>query len=413
MPAMVLTGLAWLAALVARRPELVVIGMPFFIALTTAAAVAQPPTVRVTSVIDRERLLEGEEVRVQVTLHALTRCSHLELTIDGPGELSVNGDRVRVLNLRAGATHTLIWRVRCARWGVFPLGCVRLRQRDALWLITWEGAVDLPGSLRVYPRPQTLRAIVVPAETQASAGNIVSRARGEGIEFAEIRPFVPGDRVRRINWRASTRRDVLQVNDLHPERNTDVILFLDTFADVGSVSGSSLERIIRAAFSLATRYLQERDRVGVIAFGGMLRWLIPGMGLRQRYRLVEAILDTRVEVSYAWKTIDAIPPRTLPPKALVIALTPLLDERMVAALLDLRGRGFDVAVCEVPVAPGARSTDALAALALRVFQLQRETLRTRFHQAGVATVSWPGEGSLDGALEEVRTFRRHVRHGRA
>ena len=57
----------------------------------------------------------------------------------------------------------------------------------------------------------------------------------------------------------------------------------------------------------------------------------------QRYRLVDALLETGVEFSYAWKDVNIIPARTLPAGALVVALTPLLDERSVTALVDLRG----------------------------------------------------------------------------
>ena len=74
--------------------------------------------------------------------------------------------------------------------------------------------------------------MLAPLETQVFVGNQVSRARGDGIEFADIREWAPGDRVRSINWRASARRGELWVNQQHPERNTDVVLFLDTFTDV-------------------------------------------------------------------------------------------------------------------------------------------------------------------------------------
>ena len=84
-----------------------------------------------------------------------------------------------------------------------------------------------------------------------------------------------------------------------------------------------------------------RDRVGLIAFGGILRWLVPGMGLVHLYRVVDALLDTQIVLSYYWKEIDVIPRRTLPPNALVIGLSPLLDPRSVGALLDLR-HGIDV-----------------------------------------------------------------------
>ena len=82
------------------------------------------------------------------------------------------------------------------------------------------------------PSEETLRSLVPPLETQVFAGNQVSRVRGEGIEFADLREWQPGDRLRRVNWRATALRGALWVNEQNPERNTDVVLFLDTFAEV-------------------------------------------------------------------------------------------------------------------------------------------------------------------------------------
>ena len=151
---------------------------------------------------------------------------------------------------------------------------------------------------------------------------------------------MPGDRLRAVNWRASARRGELIVNERHPDRNADVVLFLDSFAEArgGEEDDGTLERAVRAAATLAGRYLERRDRVGLVTFGGVLRWLEPGGGSVQRYRLIDALLETGVEFSYAWKGVNTIPARTLPAKALVVAVTPLLDERSIAALLDLRAR---------------------------------------------------------------------------
>ena len=64
-----------------------------------------------------------------------------------------------------------------------------------------------------------------------------------------------------------------------------------------------------------------------------------------------------------------IPARTLPPKALVIGLTPLLDERAVGALLDLRARGFDLAIVDVsPVPFAAAGADEAERLAHRLWR---------------------------------------------
>jgi uncharacterized protein (DUF58 family) len=251
--------------------------------------------------------------------------------------------------------------------------------------------------------------MVAPIETQAFAGNQVARVKGEGLEYADTRAYVPGDRLRSINWRASARRGELIVNDRHPERNTDVIVFLDSFAEARTLDESTLDRAVRAAATVAAMSLDRRDRVGLVTFGGVLRWLMPGSGLQQRYRLVDAVLETEVEFSYAWKDVNVIPARVLPPKALVIAVTPLLDQRSVGALLDLRARGYDLALVEVSpvpfVEPGGSESDRLA---YRLWLLRREELRSRFQRLGVAVGRWDDETPLAAAVEGVRAFRRHA-----
>ena len=138
-------------------------------------------------------------------------------------------------------------------------------------------------------------------------------------------------------------------------------------------------------------------------------WLTPASGIRQRQRGVEARLETEIVLSYAAKSLDTLPPQSLPPQSLVVALTPLLDERTLGALLDLRGRGFDLAIVDlspasfVEAAPGTQ-----AELALRLWRLWCDALRYRYERLGVPVVEWRDGEPLAAALEEVRSFRRHA-----
>jgi uncharacterized protein (DUF58 family) len=258
-----------------------------------------------------------------------------------------------------------------------------------------------------------VRHLLRPLETEVSSGNHVARQKGEGIEFADLREFVAGDRVRHVNWRATARRGELWVNEHHAERNADIVIFLDSFAEARRGGRSTLDPALRAAATLAARYLRQKDRVGFVTFGGMLNWLLPATGTAQLYRIVDAMLDTQIILNYAWKDIDVIPPRTLPPQALVLALTPLLDDRAANALLDLRGRGFDLVVVEVSPLPFVRSArDETEALGQRLWRLRREAVRGRFERAGVPVAIWGDETSLAAALEEVSSFRRNARLAR-
>ena len=229
-----------------------------------------------------------------------------------------------------------------------------------------------------------------------------------------MRRWTPGDPLKRVNWRASARRGELWVNESHPERNTDVILFVDSFAEARLGGEGTLDLAVRATAALADAYVGRRDRVGLISFGGILRWLAPGTGIVQLYRIVDALLDTQIVLSYYWKEIDVIPRRTLPPNALVIALSPLLDQRSVGALLDLRARGYDLAVIDVSPVPFT-TRPAAGTRRDRVRHLGAASRRASplaCSGAGVAVAEWRAGARLQAVLEEVRAFRRYARHAR-
>jgi uncharacterized protein (DUF58 family) len=409
-----LAATALLAGLATGRVELVALAAPFALAALAGAALARDPAVETRLELDRERALEGDEAVATVTLLSTEGADRLELLLPLPAELTVAGGNPRALRLEPGVERTTELPVRCERWGAFKLGPVLLRARDPLGFHTWESEAGASWALRVYPSVETLHALLPPLETQVFVGNQVSRATGDGIEFADVREWHPGDRMRKVNWRASAKLSrgggELWVNEQHPERNTDVVLFLDTFAEVRTGGRGTHDLAVRAATSLAHRYLQRKDRVGLVGFGGFLSWLLPRSGTLQLYKIVDSLLTTDVVLSFASRGVDVLPPRTLPPKALVLALTPLLDSRSAAALLDLRARGFDLVVVEVSpvefVHPGG---DALSQLAYRVWKLSRESLRQRYEQAGVPVVEWHEGTPLNVPLEEVTAFRRFAR----
>ena len=409
-----LSAIGLLAALVVGRPELVALTAPFLLTLGVGLALSSPP--RFTVELDvPERAIEGDEVTATIALTAQTAVDRLDVYLRLPNGIDLaSGANPLALTLRRGERRELVLELRARRWGAHQLGPLHLRAREPLGLLVSEGAVLQTPTLRVYPTEASLRRLLEPRDTQVFAGSEVSRRRGEGIEFADMRPWTAGDALKRVNWRASARRDELWVNESHPERNTDVILFVDSFAEARRGDEGTLDLAVRATAAIADAYVTRRDRVGLISFGGILRWLQPGMGTVQLYKIVDALLDTSVILSYYWAELDVIPRRTLPPNALVIALSPLLDRRSVGALLDLRMRGFDLAVVDVsPVPFTERPRSGLDAVAYDIWTLRHDALRHRLQRSGVAVAEWRTDTPLEAVLEEVRSFRRYARTARA
>ena len=407
-----LAGAGLIAALATGRPELALIAVPFLVFGGAGLVLAQEP--HVTGAVEPERLrvLEGDELAATVRVRN-----------DGPEPVEVEVAPVRTRHLAVAPASTVAVRVsarseaeiafslRPRRWGAHAVGPLAVRTRDALGITTWEGRVGGRVDLRAFPREERLRELVAPLRTQPFLGTHVARARGDGIEFADIRPFQVGDRVRHVNWRATARRGSLQVNQRHPEHSSDVVLLLDTFEEARDQASGTLDSAVRAAAALARAHLGRRDRVGVVDFGGTLHWLEPAFGTTQLYRIIDALLSSDIAFSYAWRDVDSLPLRVLPPGALVLAITPLLDERAIALVTELRSRGCDLTVIEVSpfdhVSPGPSAADAVA---YQLWELRREALRARLQALGVGVAVWGRDGTLGPALEGVNAFRRSARH---
>ena len=117
-------------------------------------------------------------------------------------------------------------------------------------------------------------------------------------EFRELRPYQPGDPVKRINWKASARGaradNLPLVNELEPETRKAVWIFLDMadYMDVGVPLSSPLENTVEASGTLAQYYLSRGSTLGAYAYnnsGGIGELLSPEPGRRQFNRLVQML----------------------------------------------------------------------------------------------------------------------------
>jgi uncharacterized protein (DUF58 family) len=400
-------GVAMLGGVLAGRVELVACGAAAA-AVTAWKLRRAEPSVDARVALSADRFVEGEQVRVSVTLTATGVVD--SATVDfvlSPGLRVTDGAPYATVALRPGEPRDVTLTVLPPRWGVYSFGPVH---------VTWYGRGRLSGgivevpaeTLRVLPRPEEFAAPAAHPFARALAGTHVARVTGEGIEPTGVREYRAGDPLRRVNWRVTARRGGLYVTEQRPERNAEVVLFLDTFVDRGPEGATTLDVAVRAAAGIAEHYLASMDRVGVVGFGGVMRWLTAESGRVQHHRIVEHLIGMGSVLTYAAKDISVIPARTLPPRALVIALSPLLDSRATGVLADLARRGYGLVVVDTsprPLLPPARTWSR--DLAQRVFLVERDLLVSRLGEVGAPVVPWNGPGTLDVVLAEVS--RLHAR----
>jgi uncharacterized protein (DUF58 family) len=397
-----LAGLA--LAVVTRRPEFAGVAAPALLLLVTWRA-GRPRAVEVRVGTSAQQAVEGQPVPITV---AISGQDGYDAGIELVPAAAITAERGVTIPARsadlAGAVRL---RFRPERWGNRHIGTVQVTLRDACRLTEGRGDVELP-RVRCAPGPAVLASSIVLSKLPSRLGEHAARATGEGVEFAGVREFVPGDRQRRINWPATTRHGTLHLTTFAAERTQNVVVVADISFDVGPAGRTTQDLVLRGAAGVITRYAASRDRVGLISVGAKLGWVSPGQGRRQVDRLMELLVRGPV-LSRPADALSRLPRPALPPGALIVAFSPLLDPRFIEIVRELRERGFSVLVLDVLASVPQHDASAVSALTARLWQLERDAMRFSLAQIGVPVAHWDGHGGLDEPLAPYLRRRIVVR----
>ncbi len=131
------------------------------------------------------------------------------------------------------------------------------------------------------------------AVNELFSGEYHSAFKGRGIEFSEVREYVPGDDVRAIDWNVTAREGRPFIKLFEEERELIVMLLVDVSAsgNFGSVAAMKREMAAEIAAVLAFSALRSGDKVGMALFSDDLeQWVPPKQGTSHALRLVRDLL---------------------------------------------------------------------------------------------------------------------------
>lgn len=238
---------------------------------------------------------------------------------------------------------------------------------------------DAPTAARdasLYLHPQTL-ARLGSFELRAKmivegvmSGMHRSPYQGFSVEFAQHRPYAPGDDIRRLDWKVYARTDKLQIKQYQQETNLDLVLMVDNSGSMGfgsiafakasgqgSATGShGRERWTKfdhaTAMAAAMGYitLQQGDRVGLVTFADAITGLVDRSGQRSAWRPIVETLSAQTldkPTDYA-RVIDQVLAK-INNRCLFVLISDFFEDadRIRSALARLRHRGHDAIVFQV------------------------------------------------------------------
>jgi uncharacterized protein (DUF58 family) len=291
------------------------------------------------------------------------------------------------------------------RWGRYPLiAWLDVGARGGL-LTGRPAAGELEvAEVFVFPVAPAQSTALPRTELLDRLGTHMTRYIGRGVEYGGIRAYVPGDQLRTVNWPVSARRSSLHVTERLSERAADVVVIVDTHDQPPGPATAATERTVRGAVQVVQSALRNGDRAGVIALGGQPRWLSADIGRRQFYRVLDAIMGAGD--GHETTTGTLAPRAAIPPGAVIVAFSTLLDTDFALALIDLCRRGH--VVVAVDVLDGAPFDDLDDPLIARMWAMQRSFMYRDMRTIGVDVVAWSEDGSLDQVMGLAPRRRRRA-----
>ncbi len=221
------------------------------------------------------------------------------------------GSNAAVLGIPGRGYSRLRYEITPTSIGTHEFGPIHMVMRDLAGLFFYTRDIDVGGRIEVTPRARELAKGSLKATAFSTySGPIVSRRKGEGMEFADIRQYTHGDPFKRIEWKSTARTGELMVRELHAETQLNVMIILDASDTMayGQAGQTKLDYSARAVASLVAYLARRGDFFGLTVVQG------------ERPANVMPLARGQLQITRILKRLGKLEPTPARPKALAEAI---------------------------------------------------------------------------------------------
>jgi len=364
-----------------KSPWLTLFVVPIAVLLFIPIALPKPRQIPIS--VERKmrptRSIADEDVNITLTVtNTSPNVIHSILVEDRlPEGLTLAGGTNRfMLSLRSGEKIEFEYLISKPERGSYQIGPTLGRVSDSAGLHAVDYRLSNADELIVIPQVEKLGIVDLKAKRFGPwPGLAPSKRIGVGSDFFETSPYVAGDDLRRINWKASARSGTLVTNAFEGEQVIDALLVLDCSEDVTSelFDYDALELQVSFAASLCSQLIMQGNRVGLSVYGAARTWVSPGFGKRHLLRLLDSLAFVKagpatLPIKYA---TEAVVSAILPSRSLVILISPMLNDEVVEIVENLAINRYSILCCTPSTKPNRAIVSEPSEIARRIFEAER------------------------------------------
>ncbi len=368
-------------ALLSRASWLTVFILPIAVLIFASSKLPklEPFPIAVTRRIQPMRSIGDEDVEVTLTVtnKSPRPIESLQLEDNVPDELEVKSGTSRLmLSLRPGEVAGFSYRLSNPKRGTHELGPIQVAFTDNLKLRSVIAELSNVDQFLVLPKIEKLGTIDLKGRRVGPwPGLVPSRRMGIGTEFFEISAYIPGDDLRRVNWKASARAGELVTNEFEGEQVVDILVVLDCSEDVMSdlFDYDALEFQVQFAASLCSQLIMQGNRVGLSIYRAVRTWVDLAFGKRQLLKLLDSLAVVKpgaatLPIKYVLESVIA---SILPARSVVLLISPMIDDAVPEVIENITLKGYTT-ICFTPsIGTHLHDLNDSSRIARRIFAAER------------------------------------------
>jgi uncharacterized protein (DUF58 family) len=292
---------------------------------------------------------------------ALWKLADLNETANSPGR----GLVIRTTSVSWYERVCYRFQLECRERGYHRFGPVRLRSADLFGLFPNRAELAATEYVLVYPRLVQFADLRLPGARPYGPLKGSLKLFEDPVRFRGLRDYQPTDPLKRIDWKASARRQDLQVRTYEPTANEHWLIVCNLQTIPSPHQGYIpylLERAISTAASVAMEGNERQSAVGLIANSSLFNSdlpvrIRPNRDPEQIHRILEALAMASYISPFSINGVLRQESHRLPFATSIVVVTALMDESLLANVLHLKSDGHPVAILYVgddPVEPDHR-----------------------------------------------------------
>lgn len=252
----------------------------------------------------------GAKQEVQLSIANLSsQILHAEIIDELPEQLQMRDFSMKA-NLSGGSIVRLSYSIRPLKRGVYRFGNVVLFVQTRIGLLKRRFEIEMSKELAVMPSVAEMKQFELRtfADLNSTRGIRKIRRIGHSYEFEQIKEYVSGDEYRSVNWKATSRRGKLMVNQYEDEKSQQIFSVIDQSRSMElPFDGLSLlDYSINTSLVISNIALRKQDKAGLIHFSSHAVTVVPAERSRSHmkrmlealYQLAEKDLEPNYELLY-------------------------------------------------------------------------------------------------------------------